>query len=55
MYIVQFIDRVCMLKNLALFDRVEDDILWNIGANISKYIGDDMVLFHKWDSLTCAI
>lgn len=30
---------------MALFDRVEDDILWNIGANISKYIGDDMVLF----------
>lgn len=33
------------LKNLALFDRVEDDLLWDIGANISpKYIGDNMVL-----------
>lgn len=33
------------LKNLALFDRVEEDILWNLGANTSpKYIGDDMVL-----------
>lgn len=33
------------LKNLAMFDRVEDDLLWDIGADISlKYMGDDMVL-----------
>lgn len=33
------------LKNLALFDRVEDDLLWDFGADItSKYMGDDMVL-----------
>lgn len=33
------------LKNPALFDRVKDDLLWDIGTNISpKYIGDDMVL-----------
>lgn len=33
------------LKNPALFDRVKDDLLWDIGTNISpKYIGNDMVL-----------
>lgn len=33
------------LKNLALFDRVEEDILWDLGVNISlKYIGGDMIL-----------
>ena len=33
------------LRNLASFDRIEDDLPWDIGANISpKYIGDDMVL-----------
>lgn len=33
------------LKNLTLFDRVEDDLLWDIGAEITpKYIGDDLVL-----------
>ena len=33
------------LKNLALFDRLEKGMLWDIGENISpKYIGDDMVL-----------
>lgn len=33
------------LKNLSLFDRVEDDILWGFGVNIApKYIGDDMIL-----------
>jgi len=33
------------LKNLALFDRVEDDLQWDIGAYVSpKYMGDDMVL-----------
>uniref|UniRef100_A0A0R0JWP7 RRM domain-containing protein n=1 Tax=Glycine max TaxID=3847 RepID=A0A0R0JWP7_SOYBN len=33
------------LKNLAMFDRIEDEMLWDIGENISpKYIGDDLVL-----------
>ena len=33
------------LRNVAMFDRVEDEIPWDIGANIlPKYIGDDMVL-----------
>ncbi|KAL2963017.1 hypothetical protein AAZX31_17G177400 [Glycine max] len=33
------------LKNLAMFDRIEDEMLWDIGENLSpKYIGDDMVL-----------
>ena len=33
------------LKNLSLFDKVEDDILWDLGANVSpRYIGDDMIL-----------
>ena len=33
------------LKNLTVFDKVEDDILWDCGANVSpRYIGDDMVL-----------
>lgn len=33
------------LKNLVLFDRVEDELSWDIGADIaSKYIGDDLVL-----------
>lgn len=33
------------LKNLVLFDRVEDDLQWDIGAYVSpKYMGDDMVL-----------
>ena len=33
------------LKNLALFDRVEDELSWDIGADIApKYIGDDLVL-----------
>lgn len=33
------------LKNRAWFDRVEDDPLWDFGADITpKYMGDDMVL-----------
>ena len=33
------------LKNLAMFDRVEDDLYWDISADISsKYMGADMVL-----------
>ncbi|KAL5193154.1 hypothetical protein HKD37_20G055416 [Glycine soja] len=33
------------LKNLAMFDRVEDELLWDIGAIVSaKYIRDNMVL-----------
>ena len=33
------------LKNLALFDRMEDDLMWNGGDDITpKYIRDDMVL-----------
>lgn len=33
------------LKNLSMFDRVEDDLHWDIGADVStKYMGDDMVL-----------
>jgi len=37
--------RVGRLKNLSLFDKVEDDILWDLGANVSpRYIGDDMIL-----------
>ena len=33
------------LKNLAMFDRVEGDFMWNGGEDITpKYIGDDMVL-----------
>lgn len=33
------------LKNLALFDSIEDDMRWDSGQNISpKYLGDDMVL-----------
>lgn len=33
------------LKNLAWFDRVEDDPLWDFGADITpKYMGDDMIL-----------
>ena len=33
------------LKNLVMFDRVEDDLHWDIGADVSpKYMGDDMVL-----------
>lgn len=32
-------------KNLAMFDKVEDNLLWDIGTDISlKYMGDDMVL-----------
>lgn len=30
---------------MSLFDRVEDDILWDFEVNVSpKYIGDDMIL-----------
>lgn len=33
------------LKNLAMFDRVEDDLLWDIGADVTpKYMGDDLIL-----------
>ena len=33
------------LKNLAMFDRLEDEISWDVGANVSsKYQGDEMVL-----------
>jgi len=33
------------LKNLSMFNRVEDDLLWGIEADISpKYMGDDIVL-----------
>lgn len=33
------------LKNLATFDRLEDEILWGVGADVMpKYLGDDMVL-----------
>ena len=33
------------LKNLAVFDSIEEDIWWDNGQNISpKYVGDDMVL-----------
>ena len=33
------------LKNLTMFDRLEEDMLWDFGINIvPKYIGDDMVL-----------
>ena len=33
------------LKNMAMFDRVEEYLWWDIGENIyPKYIGDDMVL-----------
>lgn len=33
------------LKNLVLFDRMEDDLMWNGGEGITpKYIRDDMVL-----------
>lgn len=33
------------LKNLVLFDRMEDDLMWNGGDDITpKYIRDDMVL-----------
>ncbi|RZB58543.1 hypothetical protein D0Y65_046915 [Glycine soja] len=37
--------RVRRLKNLTLFDRMEDDFMWNGGEDITpKYIGDDMIL-----------
>ena len=33
------------LKNLALLDRVEENMLWDWGLDVvPKYIGDDMVL-----------
>jgi len=33
------------LKNLALFDRMEDDLMWNGGEDVKpKYIGDDVIL-----------
>ena len=33
------------LKNLAIFDRVENDLYWDFEDDISpKYVGDDMVL-----------
>lgn len=33
------------LKNPAMFDRLDDELLWEIGMNISpKYIGEDLVL-----------
>lgn len=33
------------MKNLATFDRLEDEILWDVGADVMpKYLGDDMVL-----------
>lgn len=33
------------LKNLAIFDRVEEELPWDIGASVAvKYIGDDMVV-----------
>jgi len=33
------------LRNLVMFDRVEDELMWDRGEYItSKYLGDDMVL-----------
>ena len=33
------------LKNPAMFDRLEEELLWETGMDISpKYIGDDLVL-----------
>lgn len=33
------------LKNLIMFDRLEEDMLWDFRLNIvPKYIGDDMVM-----------
>lgn len=33
------------LKNLGAFERVEEEIPWELGVNVMpKYIGDDMVL-----------
>jgi len=33
------------LKNLVSFDRVEDDISWDIAGDVMpKYLGDDMVI-----------
>ncbi|KAH1253252.1 hypothetical protein GmHk_04G009966 [Glycine max] len=35
------------LKNMAMFERIEEYLWWDIGDNIyPKYIGDDMVLLH---------
>lgn len=35
------------LKNPAMFDRVEDDLQWELGMDITpKYLGDDLVLLH---------
>ena len=36
---------VGILRNLVMFDRVEDELMWDRGEYItSKYLGDDMVL-----------
>jgi len=33
------------LSNLAVFDRLEEDLLWDFGVDVTpKYMGDDMVL-----------
>lgn len=33
------------LKNLAYFDKVEDDLLWDFGLDVTpKYMGDDLIL-----------
>lgn len=33
------------LKNLAMFDKVEDDLYWDDGEDVvPKYMGDDMIL-----------
>lgn len=37
--------KIRFLKNLTLFDRVEDELSWEVGVEIvSKYMGDDLVL-----------
>ena len=37
--------RVGRLKNVSMFDRLEDELLWETGMDLSpKYIGDDLLL-----------
>lgn len=43
------------LKNIAIFERLEDEMAWNVGPSISaKYMGDDMAILFGLSDIKAA-